>query len=69
MGAPTSAILEERYIQHMEHTQIYSILIKKQIVTYFRYIDDILLIYDKNKTNIDTHLMRSTNHNQPLTSL
>jgi hypothetical protein len=37
----------------MEHTQIYPILMKQQTVTYFRYIDDILIIYDQNKTNID----------------
>jgi uncharacterized lipoprotein NlpE involved in copper resistance len=38
----------------MEHTQIYPILKKKQqIMAYFRYVDDILKIYDRNKTNID----------------
>jgi hypothetical protein len=36
----------------MEHTQIYPILIK-QIIAYFRYVDDILIIYDQNKTSID----------------
>jgi hypothetical protein len=29
MGAPTSSILAETYIQHMEHKQIYPILKKK----------------------------------------
>jgi hypothetical protein len=28
MGAPTSSILAETYIQHLEHTQIYPILIQ-----------------------------------------
>jgi hypothetical protein len=37
----------------MEHTQTYPILIKQQIIAYFRYIDDILIIHDQNKTNID----------------
>jgi hypothetical protein len=37
----------------MEHTQIYPILIEQQIIAYFRYVDDILIIYDQNKTNID----------------
>jgi hypothetical protein len=41
MGAPTSATIAETYMQYMEHTQIYSILIKQQIVAYFRYVDDI----------------------------
>jgi hypothetical protein len=53
MGAPTSAILAEIYIQNMEHTQIYDILIKQHIIAYFRYIDDILIVYDSKKTNID----------------
>jgi hypothetical protein len=53
MRAPTSSILAETYIQHMEPTQIYPILIKQQIIAYFRYADDILIIYDQNKTNIE----------------
>jgi hypothetical protein len=52
MGAPTSSVLAETYIQHMEHKQIYPILIKQQTMAYFRYVDDILMIYDQNKTNI-----------------
>ena len=44
MGAPTSAILAEVYIQHMEHTQIYDILNKQNIIGYFRYVDDILIV-------------------------
>jgi hypothetical protein len=55
MGAPISAILAEIYIQHMEHKQMYPILIKQQIIGYFRYIDDI--IYDQKKTNIEYTLI------------
>jgi hypothetical protein len=40
-------------MEHMEHTQIYPILIKQQIVAYFTYVDDVLIIYGQNKTNID----------------
>jgi hypothetical protein len=36
MGAPTSSILAETYIQHMEHTQIHPILITQQVIAYFR---------------------------------
>jgi hypothetical protein len=32
MGAPTSAILAEVYIQHMEHKQLYPILTEHQIM-------------------------------------
>jgi hypothetical protein len=53
MGAPTSSILAETYIQHIVHTQIYPILIQQQIIVYFRYVDDILIIYDQNRTNIN----------------
>jgi hypothetical protein len=45
LGAPTSAILAEAYIQNMEHKQIYAILTKRQIIGHFRYVDAILLIY------------------------
>jgi hypothetical protein len=53
MGAPTSAILAETYIQHMEHKHIYPILINHKITGYFRYVDDILIIYNQNQTNIE----------------
>jgi hypothetical protein len=53
MGDPTLSILAETYIQHMEHTQTYPILIKQPIIAYFRYVVDILIIYDQNKTSID----------------
>jgi hypothetical protein len=51
MGPQTSSILAEIYIPHMEHSQIYPIPIE-QVIAYFRYVDDILIIYDQNKTNI-----------------
>jgi hypothetical protein len=50
MGAPTSAILAEAYIQHMQHKRIYPVLIKHQLIGYYRYIEDILIIYDQKKT-------------------
>jgi hypothetical protein len=53
MGAPTLAILAEIYIQNMEHTQIYDILKKQHIIAYFRYVNDILIIYHIKKTNIN----------------
>jgi hypothetical protein len=49
MGAPILAILEETFIQHMEHEYIYPI-------QFNRYVDDILIIYDKNETNIEQTL-------------
>jgi hypothetical protein len=32
---------------------LYPILVKQQIIAYFRYVDNILIIYGQNKTNID----------------
>jgi hypothetical protein len=43
---------------------MYPILIKYQIIGYFRYVDSILLIYDKRKTNIDETLAEF-NEQQP----
>jgi hypothetical protein len=51
MGAPTSAILAEIYIQYLEHKQLYPILIKQKIIGYFRYVDDILIIYNGKRTH------------------
>jgi hypothetical protein len=56
MGAPTSAILAETFVQYLEHTVIYQILKKHQIIDYYRYVHDILIIYNKQYTNIrNTH--------------
>jgi hypothetical protein len=51
MGAPTSPILAEVYIQYIEHKKLYPILKKHQICGYFRYVDDILIIYIQSKQN------------------
>jgi hypothetical protein len=53
MGAPTSAILAEMFIQHLEHTEIINILQESQIIDYHWYVDDILIIYNTHITNID----------------
>jgi hypothetical protein len=42
----------------MEHKQMYPILIKHKIIGYFRYVDDITLIYDQRKANIDETLAK-----------
>jgi hypothetical protein len=56
MGAPMSAILAETFIQHLEHTTIYPILNEHQIIDYYRYVDDILIIYNEQYTNIENTL-------------
>jgi hypothetical protein len=52
MGAPTSSILSEVYLQYMENTTIYDLLIKHKVEGYYRYVDDILVLYKEDNTNI-----------------
>jgi hypothetical protein len=61
MGAPTSAILAETFVQHMEHEYLYPILIAHEIIAYYRYVDDIFIIYDQNKTNTEQTLYEFNN--------
>jgi hypothetical protein len=51
MGSPISSTMAEIYIQLLEETSIKHCLEVKQIIYYRRYVDDILIIYDHNKTN------------------
>jgi hypothetical protein len=53
MGSPTSSIPSEMYLQYKECTEIYDILQRNGIIGYFRYVDDILIVYDRTRTNID----------------
>jgi hypothetical protein len=52
MGAPTSCILSEVYLQNLEHNRIFKIVMEHKIVAYFRYVDDILIVCDRNRTNM-----------------
>jgi hypothetical protein len=56
MGAPTSAILSEIFMQHLEHNSIQEVLQKHNIVDYYRYVDDILIVYNEKHTNINDTL-------------
>jgi hypothetical protein len=64
MGAPTSAILAEIFIQYIEHKHLYPIVKTQEIITYYRYVDDVLIIYDQNKTNIE-QILNKFNNMQP----
>jgi hypothetical protein len=52
MGAPTSAILSEIYMQFLENNIIHNILKPHNIKGYFRYVDVILIIYSNTESNI-----------------
>jgi hypothetical protein len=56
MVAPTSAIFAETFIQFLEHTVIYKILEKHQIIDYYRHVDDILIIYNSEHTDTQNTL-------------
>ena len=56
MGAPSSSILSEIYLQYLENTEALSILTKPGIEGYFIYVDDILLIYNKHIIDINETL-------------
>jgi hypothetical protein len=64
MGAPTSPILSEFYLQFLENSKIYNLLIDYNISGYFRYVDDILIIYKENTTNTE-YLLSSFNKLTP----
>jgi hypothetical protein len=53
VGAPSSALLAEIFLQNLEHNNIQNIVIKHKLLGYFRYVDDILILYNKKLTNID----------------
>jgi hypothetical protein len=56
LGAPTSAIIAEIFIQYLEHTKIIEVLEEHHIVDYYRYVDDILIVYNTHLTNINNTL-------------
>jgi hypothetical protein len=52
MGAPTSSLFSKIYLQFIEVTKIIHILLQHHIVGYFHYIDDVLIAYKQNLTDI-----------------
>jgi hypothetical protein len=66
MGSPFSRTMAEIYLQFLEEIYIKQLMESKEIIYYKRYIDNILIIFDQNKTgekivlnhmnNIDKHL-------------
>ena len=61
MGAPTSSIFSEIYLQFLENTKIFDILTKHILLVYFQYVDDILIVYQHNTT--DEHKVLNTFNN------
>jgi hypothetical protein len=58
MGPPTSPVLSEFYLQFLENSKIYNLPLNYNILGYFRYVDNILIIFKENTTNIEDLLNR-----------
>jgi hypothetical protein len=52
MVAPCSSFFSEIYLHHTENTKIIDILLEYHILHYFRYVDDILIVYKNDTTSI-----------------
>jgi hypothetical protein len=61
MGAPSSALLSEIYLQYIEHNHILDLLKKNMIISNHRYVDDILMVYNTHHTNINITLAEFNN--------
>ena len=67
MGTSTSSIFSGIYIQYLEHTKIFDILIKHKLVGCFRYVDGILILHKETTTNIHEILDKFNNISPTLT--
>jgi len=52
MGAPSSGLIAEIIIRHIEHTYLPHVARKHKIVNYCRYVDDVFLVFDSTHTSI-----------------
>ena len=67
MGAPTSPLFSEIFLQYLEDTHFFTILTQHKIIGYFRYVDDILIMYDSTTTDIHNVLAQFNNSAPSLT--
>jgi hypothetical protein len=51
MGVPTSSICSVFYLEYLEKTKVYNLLLKHNILGSFCYVNDILIICNINKSN------------------
>jgi DNA-directed RNA polymerase subunit H (RpoH/RPB5) len=56
MGAPSSNIIAEMFLQHIENLHLAHRTQKHKIINYFRCVEDIFLIFEPNYTNIQAIL-------------
>jgi hypothetical protein len=53
MGAPSSGLIAEIFLQHMEHSHLVDLTQEHNIINYCRYVDDILIIFDPSHTTLE----------------
>jgi predicted RNA binding protein with dsRBD fold (UPF0201 family) len=53
MGAPTSSLLSEIFLQNLESNFILDFLTENKVSGYVRYVDDILIVTNKRTTDIN----------------
>ena len=64
MGSAISSLIAEIFLQNYEDTNVKQFLESKSIVFYVRYVDGILIIFDKTKIspqNINVHINKVHN--------
>jgi hypothetical protein len=61
MGSPISSTIAEIYLQYKKKKYIKQWVESKEIIYYKRYVDDILIIFDQNKTDEKTILNHMNN--------
>jgi len=64
MGAPSSGLIAEFFLQNLEDTHLTQLCNKHTITAYFRYVDDILIICDSRHTDIK-HIQEDFNTLHP----
>jgi hypothetical protein len=65
MGSPISSLIAEIFLQNYEDKNIKEFLEAKSITFYVRYVDDILIIFDKTEIspkNINTYINKVHNN-------
>jgi hypothetical protein len=53
MGAPTLGLIAEFFLQNLQDTHLTHLSNKHKIAGYLRYVDNILIIYNSNHTDIN----------------
>ena len=68
-GCPNLLHFLRNYLQHQENSKIYDLLRNHNVVRNFRYVDDILIIYNEITTDIEDlfHCFNSLNPNLKFT--